>query len=314
MRLRRKTLRAEIIKAKIRKNIFAWLIMLFPILLFTFFVWYPITFNLVLSFFNNEKFETFVGFKNYVAIFQDQDFLDALRNTFLYIFWSLVIGFIVPIILGFLLSEAFHAKGFFRIALYLPCMISGMAVVFLFKSMFGNNDWDVINVILIRWFGMKEGVEWTSDYRIAIPVIILAMTWRGAGGTALIYLSNFQQIDDSIYEASRIDGATPFQRFRKLTLPIMRSTIIMLMILQIIAVFQVFYEPMVIAGVDNNNAISLMLLAYSFAYVKNDSLGRFQYAKSATTSVVLALIILGFTLLYFGLTKFFEQRSERKNG
>ena len=314
MRLRRKNHRFDVFKAKLRTNIFAWLIMLIPLLLFTFFVWYPITFNLILSFFNNEKFETFVGFKNYSAIFHDQDFLDALRNTFLYIFWSLIIGFIVPIIMGFLLSEAFHAKGFVRVALYIPCMISGMAVVFLFKSMFGNNSWDVINVILIRWFGAKEGVEWTSDYRLAIPVIILAMTWRGAGGTALIYLSNFQQIDDSIYEASRIDGATPGQRFTKLTLPIMKTTIFMLLILQVIAVFQVFYEPMVIAGVDNNNGISLMLLSYSFAYVKNDSLGRFQYSKSAATSVVLALIILAFTLFYFGLTKFFEKKAEKKEG
>ena len=314
MRLRRKNHRFDVFKAKLRTNIFAWLIMLIPLLLFTFFVWYPITFNLILSFFNNEKFETFVGFKNYSAIFHDQDFLDALRNTFLYIFWSLIIGFIVPIIMGLLLSEAFHAKGFFRVALYIPCMISGMAVVFLFKSMFGNNSWDVINVILIRWFGAKEGVEWTSDYRLAIPVIILAMTWRGAGGTALIYLSNFQQIDDSIYEASRIDGATPGQRFTKLTLPIMKTTIFMLLILQVIAVFQVFYEPMVIAGVDNNNGISLMLLSYSFAYVKNDSLGRFQYSKSAATSVVLALIILAFTLFYFGLTKFFEKKAEKKEG
>lgn len=313
MRLKRKTHRGEILKAKIKSNIFAWLIMLIPILLFAFFVWYPLTFNLILSFFNNEKFESFVWFNNYANIFQDEDFLDALRNTFLYIFWSLIIGFIVPIIMGFLLSEAFHAKGFFRIALYLPCMISGMAVVFLFKTMFGNNSWDVINVILIRWFGMKEGVEWTSDYKIAIPVIILAMTWRGAGGTALIYLSNFQQIDSSIYEASRIDGATPGRRFTRITLPMMKTTILMLLILQIISVFQVFYEPMVIAGVDNNNGISLMLLAYSFAYVKNDALGRFQYAKSAATSVVLALIIIGFTLLYFGLTKFFENRSKRKN-
>ncbi|MBP5217053.1 MAG: sugar ABC transporter permease [Bacilli bacterium] len=287
------------------------MILLIPLLLFTFFVWYPIGFNLVLSFFNNEKFESFVGFQNYAAIFQDQDFLDALRNTFLYIFWSLIIGFLVPIIMGFLLSEAFHAKGFFRICIYLPCMISGMAVVFLFKSMFGNNSWDVINVILIRWFGANDAVEWTSDYRLAIPVIILAMTWRGAGGTALIYLSNFQQIDDAIYEAARIDGATPLQRFNKLTLPMMKTTIFMLLILQVISVFQVFYEPMVIAGVDNNNGISLMLLAYSFAYVKNDSLGRFQYAKSAATSVVLALIILTFTILYFGLTKFFEKRAER---
>ncbi len=314
MRLRRKRQNAEVLKSKVRSNLFAWLIMAIPLLLFVFFVWYPISFNLVLSFFNNERFETFVGFQNYAAIFQDQDFLDALRNTFLYIFWSLIIGFIVPIIMGFLLSEAFHAKGFFRICLYLPCMISGMAVVFLFKSMFGNNSWDVINVILIRWFGADKAVEWTSDYRLAIPVIIFAMTWRGAGATALIYLSNFQQIDDSIYEASRIDGATPMQRFGKLTLPMMKTTIFMLLILQIISVFQVFYEPMVIAGVDNNNGISLMLLAYSFAYVKNDSLGRFQYAKSAATSVVLALIILTFTVLYFGLTKFFERRADRNRG
>ena len=311
MRLRRKGQKRAIIASKIRNNLFGRLILLIPLLLFTFFVWYPIGFNLVLSFFNNEKFESFVGFQNYAAIFQDQDFLDALRNTFLYIFWSLIIGFIVPIIMGFLLSEAFHAKGFFRICIYLPCMISGMAVVFLFKSMFGNNSWDVINVILIRWFGANNAVEWTSDYRLAIPVIILAMTWRGAGGTALIYLSNFQQIDDAIYEAARIDGATPLQRFNKLTLPMMKTTIFMLLILQVISVFQVFYEPMVIAGVDNNNGISLMLLAYSFAYVKNDSLGRFQYAKSAATSVVLALIILTFTILYFGLTKFFEKRAER---
>ncbi len=313
MKLKRKNHRFDILKQKIRTNIFAWLIMALPLLLFVFFVWYPISFNVVLSFFNNEKFETFVGFNNYIAIFQDQDFLDALRNTFLYIFWSLIIGFLVPLILGFILSEAFHAKGFFRIAIYLPCMISGMAVVFLFKSMFGDNSWDVINVILIRWFGMKDGVEWTKDYHILIPVIVFAMTWRGAGGTALIYLSNFQQIDDAIYEAARIDGASPTQRFTKLTIPMMKTTIFMLLILQVIAVFQVFYEPMVIAGVDNNNAISLMLLSYSFAFVKKDSFERLQYSKSAATSVVLALIILAFTLLYFGLTRYFEKRAEAKS-
>lgn len=305
--------RAQTDKTKVffKRNFYGWLLLLVPLILFAFFVWYPITFNVVLSFFSNEKFERFVGFDNYVAIFNDQDFLDALRNTFLYLFWSLIIGFSVPILIGFLLSEAFHAKGAFRILIYIPAMISGMAVVFLFKSMFNSNDWDVVNVILIRWFGQPKGVDWMSDYRLAIPVIILAMTWRGAGATALIYLSNFQQIDNSIYEASRIDGATPIRRFTGITVPIMSSTILLLLILQVISVFQVFYEPMVIAGADNNNAISLMLLAYDFAYVKTDSLGHFQFAKSAATSVVLALIILSFTLLYFGLQHFLSRRAER---
>ena len=183
-------------------------------------------------------------------------------------------------------------------------MISGMAVVFLFKSMFGNNDWDFINVIMIKLFHANP-VEWTSDPKLVIPVIVFAMTWRGAGATALIYLSNFQQIDNSIYEASRIDGVSPTGRFFKLTLPMMRTTILMLLILQIISVFQVFYEPMVIAGQDNRNAISLMLLAYNYAF--HDA--NFEYAKSAATSVVLALIILAFTLFYFGISKIIERKA-----
>lgn len=304
MHLRRKQ-KSGLVKAKVKRNIVGWLILLPSILLFVFFVWYPITFNILLSFFKDPSFKEFVWFSNYAALFKDANFTAALKNTFLYIFWSLIIGFLVPLLLGLLLSEVVHAKGFFRVIVYLPCMISGMAVVFLFKSMFGNNNWDVINVILIKVFGAKEGVQWTADPKLVIPVIIFAMTWRGAGGTALIYLSNFQQIDDAIYEATRLDGVGPIKRFFKITMPMMKTTIFLLLILQVIAVFQVFYEPMVIAG-DNVDAMSLMYLAYRFAYVN----GKFEYAKSAATSVVLALIILSTTVLYFGLMKLFERREK----
>ena len=306
MRLRRKQ-KSELIKAKIKKNFWGWVLVLPSILLFVFFVWYPVTFNIFLSFFKDNTFKEFVWFANYQAIFSDPKFIAALRNTFLYIFWSLIIGFIVPLIIGLLLSEVVHAKGIFRVIIYLPCMISGMAVVFLFRSMFGNNNWDVINVILIRFFGADKGVQWTADPKLIIPVIVFAMTWRGAGGTALIYLSNYQQIDDSIYEASRIDGIGPMKRYFKITLPLMKTTIFLLLILQIIAVFQVFYEPMVIAG-NNVDAMSLMLLAYNYAYVN----GEFEYAKSAATSVVLAIIILATTVVYFGLTRYFERKGENK--
>ena len=306
MRLRRKQ-KAELIKAKIRKNIFGWIFLIPSVLLFVFFVWYPVLFNVLLSFFKDNTFKEFVFFDNYRLIFSDPKFISALQNTFLYIFWSLIIGFLVPLLIGLLLSEIVHAKGFFRIIIYLPCMISGMAVVFLFRSMFGNNNWDIINVILIKVFGAKEGVQWTADPKLVIPVIVFAMTWRGAGGTALIYLSNFQQIDDAIYEASRLDGISPLKRFFKITLPMMKTTIFLLLILQIISVFQVFYEPMVIAG-NNVDAMSLMLLAYNYAYVN----GEFEYAKSAATSVILAIIILGTTVAYFGLTKFLEKKGEKE--
>lgn len=290
------------LKVIIRKNIGAWLIMLPCLILFAFFVWLPMLKNFGLSFFNDYSFSEFEGFSNYIEIFKDDSFLTAVKNTFIYIAWSLVIGFLVPMFMGFLLSECFHAKGFFRVCLYLPCMISGIAVVFLFKNIYGDETYSILNVI-IKAFGGDPRL-WASDPNIIIPLIVIAMTWKGAGGTALIYLSNFQQIDPALYEASRIDGATPAQRFLNITLPQMKNTLLTLLILQIISVFQVFYEPMVIGswgGPVNDASMSLMLLSYMYAF--HD----FEYAYAAASSMVLSLIIIIFTIGYFALLKYLNK-------
>lgn len=290
------------LKVIIRKNIGAWLIMLPCLILFAFFVWLPMLKNFGLSFFNDYSFSEFEGFSNYIEIFKDDSFLTAVKNTFIYIAWSLVIGFLVPMFMGFLLSECFHAKGFFRVCLYLPCMISGIAVVFLFKNIYGDETYSILNVI-IKAFGGDPRL-WASDPNIIIPLIVIAMTWKGAGGTALIYLSNFQQIDPALYEASRIDGATPVQRFLNITLPQMKNTLLTLLILQIISVFQVFYEPMVIGswgGPVNDASMSLMLLSYMYAF--HD----FEYAYAAASSMVLSLIIIVFTIGYFALLKYLNK-------
>lgn len=297
-----KSKKRKSLKVIIRKNIGAWLIMLPCLILFAFFVWLPMLKNFGLSFFNDYSFSEFEGFSNYIEIFKDDSFLTAVKNTFIYIAWSLVIGFLVPMFMGFLLSECFHAKGFFRVCLYLPCMISGIAVVFLFKNIYGDETYSILNVI-IKAFGGDPRL-WASDPNIIIPLIVIAMTWKGAGGTALIYLSNFQQIDPTLYEAGRIDGATPIQRFLNITLPQMKNTLLTLLILQIISVFQVFYEPMVIGswgGPVNDASMSLMLLSYMYAF--HD----FKYAYAAASSMVLSLIIIIFTIGYFALLKYLNK-------
>lgn len=297
--------RKTISKAVLKKNLLAWLIMLPSLALFAFFVWIPLFKNVLLSFFNDYSFSEFVGLKNYSALFNDVSFVAALKNTFLYIFWSLLIGFLVPMVIGFLLSEVIHAKGFFRVAIYIPCMISGIAVVFLFKNVYGDETYSILNVI-VKAFGGKPK-PWASDANIIIPLIVIAMTWKGAGGTALIYLSNFQQIDSSLYEAARIDGAKPFQRFARIMMPQMRNTVLTLLVLQVISVFQVFYEPLVIGNLGGplDSSMSIMLLAYKFAF--HD----FEFAKGAAASVFLALIILVFTLAYFGLVRYLSREEKR---
>ena len=285
------------LRSKIKRNIIAWLICLPSILLFIFFVWLPIAKNVVVSFYQNYQFNNFVGLKNYKDIFSDYSFLAAFKNTFIYIVWSIIIGYFVPIIIGFLLSECVHAKGFFRVAIYIPCMISGIAVSFLFLNLYGDENYSILNIIVASLGGKTH--TWAGNPNLIIPLIVVAMTWRGAGGTSLIYLSNFQTIDTSLYEASRMDGVSPIKRFFHITAPIMKPTFLTLLVLQIISVFQVFYEPLVIGtwGGPNDASMSLMLLSYKFA------MKDLEPAKGAAVSVILSLIIITFTILYFILNK-----------
>lgn len=291
-------------KPIIKRQLTAWLIMLPSLLLFLFFVWIPIGKNFIVSFFQDYTFSNFVGFKNYQAIFQDYSFLTALRNTFSYILWSILIGFFIPIIIGFLLSECVHARGVFRVLIYLPCMISGMAVSFLYLNIYGDESYSILNIIL-RAFG-QDGHTWAGNPNLIIPLIVIAMTWKGAGSTSLIYLSNFQTIDTSLYEASRIDGVRPIKRFFHITMPMMKSTLMTLFILQIISVFQVFYEPLVIGtwGGPSDASMSLMLLSYKFA------MKDLAVSKGAAVSMVLSLIIIVFTIIYFAVNKFVNKEEK----
>lgn len=288
--------------SKIKKNVIAWLIMLPTLLLFVFFVWYPLIKNILISFFSNYDMDKFVGFANYQAVFKDNYFVSAFFNTFKYILWSIVIGFFIPMIVGFILSEVIHLKGFFRVCLYIPCMLSGIAVVFLFQNIYGDEAYSILNVIR-SIFGL-ERMNFRSNSDIVIPLIVVAMTWKGFGGTSLIYMSNFQDIDSNLYEASRIDGASPLQRFFKITMPLMKPTILTLLILQIISVFQVFYEPMIIAGNKSKDAMSLMQLSYLYFTNMEDT-------KSAATSVILALIIILVTVIYFLFTNRINNSKEK---
>ncbi len=293
-------------RSALKRNLFGWALMIVPLLLFVFFIWYPMIRNFILSFQENYFEPNFVGFSNYTAIFKDPVFLKALSNTFLYILWSLVIGYLVPVLLGFLLSEVFHLSGVFRVLLYLPCMISGIAVVFLFSTMYGDSSTDLFNVIIQAFGGQTQ--PWKGSTALIIPLIVLAMTWRGAGSTALIYLSAFQSVDESMYEAARIDGATPWQRFTRITIPSLKATLLTLFVLQIISVFQVFYEPLVIGpkGGPLDSSMSLLLLSYLYAFED------FEHGKSAAAAVILVLIIGIFTVLYRTISYLLDGGNKKK--
>lgn len=285
-------------KRVVKKNLGGWLIMLPSITLFIFFVWVPLASNVSLSFFETVGYtkEKFIGFDKYIEVIKDPVFIKAFINTLKYLFWSIVIGFMIPIILALLLSEIVHFKGFFKTMIYFPNIVPGLAAVIMWKFLFDPDPSGALNSILS--FIDVSPLPWLNSQTLVIPLIVLIMTWKGAGATTLIYLAVLQGIDNTYYEAARLEGANLWQRIRYITLPHLIPTIRMLFILQIISVFQVFYEPYVMTdGGPNNASVSLLQLIYKYAFTEGDT------AKAAALGVIVALMLLLLTILYLRLTK-----------
>lgn len=285
-------------KASLKRNTIAWLIMLPSILLFAFFVWAPLFENVRLSLFDAQGIRTikFVGIENYLRVFTNPSFWPALRNTFYYIFWSLLLGFWAPIVIASLITETLYFKGIFRVGVYFPNILPGLASVMLWGFFFRPGKTGVLNILLD-----KVGIDpftWLTTPGWTIPLIVLTLTWKAAGSTALIYMAAISNINQDLYEAATIDGASPFKRFLHIMLPSILSLGKTLLILQIIAVFQILYEPLVMTnGGPNNASISIMQLVYKYAFQD------YNYPMAAALSVMICAVLVVLTIVYFKVTK-----------
>jgi multiple sugar transport system permease protein len=284
--------------SRYKRDVAGWLIILPSIILFAFFVWEPLLESIRLSLYSAKGIKTidFVGLDNYMKVFKHPDFIAAFKNTFIYIFWSLLIGFFIPIIFAILLTETVHLKGFFRFGVYFPNIMPGIATVLMWGYFFRPGQTGVLNILL-----SKIGIEpqiWLTNASLTIPLIILTMTWKGAGSTALIYMANINGINPELYEAATIDGATISKRIRYITLPSIFSLGKTLLILQIISVFQILYEPLIMTnGGPNNASISIMQLVYNYAFRD------YNYPMAAALSVIICIVLVVLSGLYFKITK-----------
>ena len=179
------------------------------------------------------------GIGNYARILKDKRFIQAIFNTLFY----LVIQ--VPIMLGIALALAsilnnkhLRFKGLFRTMIFLPCATSLVSYSMIFRSMFANDGF--INNVLVN-FGFNR-IGWFQNDWMARAVIIIALIWRWTGYNMVFYLAGLQNIEYSVYEAAKIDGASPFQSFRKITVPLLRPTILLTAIMSINGTLQLFDE------------------------------------------------------------------------
>ena len=171
-------------------------------------------------------------------------------------------------------------------------MLPGLAVIILWSAFFSGEKSGVLNVLLGALNIPPQTYLTRSE--LVIPILILIATWKGAGATALIYMAGMAGISPELYEAAAIDGATVWQRIFHILLPAIRKLAGTLLILQIISVFQIMYEPMVLTkGGPDNASLSLMQLMWQYAFG-----GSMNYGKASAVAVIVTLILLLMTAVY----------------
>ena len=228
-------------------------------------------------------------FSNYKRILADKVFQQSIVNTFLYLIIQVPIMLILAILLAQLLNNKdLKLRGFFRTCVFLPCATSLVSYSLIFRSMFATDG--LINSILIKLGILSTGYNFLGNSASAKIVIILALIWRWTGYNMVFYLAGLQNIDYSVYEASYIDGATPFQQFMKITIPLLKPTILMTAIMSTSGTLQLFDESMnLTAGGPGKSTMTLAHYIYNISFVETP---KFNYAAALSVCILVMVAVL----------------------
>lgn len=274
------------------EHINGWLFIMPALVLLGLFMVYPIVWSLWMSFQTGRGMNfSFGGFANIVRLTQDPIFLRALGNTFTFLIIQVPIMLVLALLFATALNDTrLWGRGFFRTAIFLPCITSLVAYSILFKSMFANDG--VINDFLLATGLVADPIPWLGDPFWAKVVVISAITWRWTGYNMIFYLAAMQNIDRSIYEAARIDGVPAWARFWYITVPMLKPVILFTSVISTIGTLQLFDEVNVLTlGGPSDSTLTLSLYIYNLTFKFMPSFG---YASTVSYVIVVLVGILSF--------------------
>lgn len=241
---------------------------------------------------------TFIGFGNYTYIFHDRYFWRALWHTFYYVGINVPATLIIALVVASLLNKKLKFLTFARTSYFLAYITPLVAVSMVWRWIY-NWQYGLLNYFL-GLFGVHM-IDWLNDTRFAIPVVIIISVWRFVGYEALILLAGLQGIDKMYYEAAEIDGASGFQVWRKITVPLLTPQIFFVFIISLIGSFKVFTEIFVLFSGTSGRLRSAETLVY---YIMNTGFfGTQHMGRAAAASIVLFGIIFVFTIFQLQITQ-----------
>jgi multiple sugar transport system permease protein len=270
-------------------------IFLFPNLAcFLSFVLIPIIAAFVISFMSWDILSTpiFIGLQNYIRMFRDDPvFLQVLRNTLVFTFFSVILVVIISLLLAIILNMKFFGRKLFRTIIFLPVVASNVVVSVMWKWLLVP-DFGFINYFF-SWFGIR-GPNWLTNQYWAMAAVIFVFIWKSAGYYMLIFLAGLQGIPSTYYEAVAIDGGNTLDKFRNITIPLLAPTTFFVSVMSIISSFQVFDIVMLMTEGGPGKSTSVMV-----HYLYQNAFRYFDMGYATSISYILFMLVLILTFLQF---------------
>lgn len=279
-----------------RKNtIEAWLFLLPNFIGFLVFTVFAIGFSLWISMHRWDLFSspTFIGLGNFVRLLtNDRDFKRALLNTLYFAVGIVPLGTAASLCLALLVNRGLKGMTFFRTVMYLPSVSSTIAVgivwIWLLDPQFG-----VVNYAL-RSIGLASPPNWLGSVLWAKPALILMHIWQYAGYYMIIFLAGLQGVPEQLYEAAVLDGASSWQKFWRITLPLLSPTTFFVIVMKMIGVFNIFEQPFIMTGGGPSGSTETIVY-----YIYSNAFEWFNMGYASAVAWVLFILVFGVTLIQF---------------
>ena len=279
-------------KNKLLFNVNGWLFVLPSIVLFLWLTLWPMIQAFMLSLQKGKgTVTTFAGISNYVRLFKDPVFINSTINTITYLVIQVPIMLLLALMISSMLNNPkLRFRGFFRTAIFIPCVTSLVAYSLLFKSMFAMDG--IINKAIMALGLASAPIPWLLNTVTAKIVIIVAITWRWTGYNMIFYLSSLQNIDGSIYEAAEIDGASAWRKFWSITVPLLKPVILLTGIMSTTGTLQIFDGVVnITGGGPSNSTMSISQYIYNLSFKFAPDFG---YAATVSYAIFIMVALLSF--------------------
>ncbi len=269
------------------------------LLVFGYFSWKPLLQGITMSFqkWNFVADPTWVGLSNFQYVLADPLLGTAVLNTLWFTLLAILFGFPLPIALAVAVSTLRGpARRLASFLAYLPVIVPPVVAILLWKVFYDSSPHGLLNSLLaLVGIGPQP---WLNSAASAMPSIVLEATWAGAGTATLIYLAAITSVRPELYEAAELDGAGIRHRIWHVTLPGLRTVIVIMLLLQLIGATQVFAEPFLFTGGGPQNAtVTVLVLLYRYAFTAGD------YGAATALGVLLAVVLAALSAVYLLVTR-----------